>query len=253
MSMSYEMAKSYVKNQLAKAVSAGVLKGETESSASHTHKFAVMYDEHNKMFVGETDFDGVGPHTHYIMMSIRDIVETHLDDDPQPRTEDDLVAFVDIANTPENMRRIIDFYNLKSITMESHPGGPDGHVHSLTVKFAGHTIDRMGRKLEASIFDNSSEIDREIAEIKEAKVNGENELENILNNHISETFNSEEEVVENEVEIPEETVVEAIDYEALAQNIINDITKQAKSAEEELMNRLKKNIEAREEGKTKYE
>ncbi len=181
MSMSHEMVKAYVKNQLAKAVSGGIVKGTTELANGHTHKFAVLYDEHNKMFVGETSFDGRGPHTHYIMMGFQDVVETHLNNDPQPRDEDAINAVVPMANLPENMRRIIDFYNLKAIRMETHPAHPDNHTHVLVVRFAGHDVDHMGRKVEAKLdFEKGEQYGEQMEKAKKNRAEAEAELSAVL-------------------------------------------------------------------------
>ena len=247
MSMSHDMVKSYVKTQLAKAVSAGILKGVTESTAGHTHRYAVMYDEHNKMFVGETDFDGVGPHTHYIMMGLNEVTETHIGKDPQPRTEEDVVAFVDVANAPANMRRIIEFYNLKEIRMVSHAAGPDGHVHALVVRFAGHNMDKMGRKAEAksSIFDGMENIDQEIENIKQAKLDAKNVLEEKLMEEMLKYSKKPSPKIEASEETVEENKKPEIDFAKMKEDMLKDAKNRKMKAEDELNARIKEHMDAR--------
>jgi hypothetical protein len=152
-SMSHEMVKAYVKQKLATGISAGIIKGTTKDAEGHTHKFAVRYDEIDGMFVGETSFDGQGPHTHYIMLGKYDVQkrsgQVNIDNAEQPRGDMGIVDIPD-TNLPENLAELLVFWNLKEITLETSPAFPNAHTHALTMRFAGKKIDRMGRKIEAA-------------------------------------------------------------------------------------------------------
>jgi hypothetical protein len=232
MSMSNEMVKEYVKHKLATAVSAGILMGRTETAAGHTHKFAVMFCETDKMFVGETSFDGRGPHCHYIMAGIRDVVESHLGNPPQPRTEDDVVLEVNEANSPAALRKALDFYNLKEVRLESNTSGSDEHSHAVVLRYAGKNVDKMGRKVQAGVkFEQDDEIDK----IKAKRDTALAELENRLNKVVNpDPVEKPAPVVEK---IKEEPKVEA--GESLADRIVAECRKKAMSVEAELEARLK--------------
>lgn len=192
MSMREEFVKEYVRHQLATAVSAGIMRGTTEDAAGHDHKFAVMFNEIEKMFIGEAGFGGSGPHTHFIMASIKDVVESHLDNPPQPRTEEDIVVEVNKANSPANLRKVLDFYNLKEVRLTTSSGGLDGHTHGVVLRYAGKLIDKMGRPLDnkqnipgasAHILEamaNAKQLDNDIAKAKLRRDEAMEELEKIL-------------------------------------------------------------------------
>lgn len=177
MSMTNDFVKDYVKHKLATAVSAGILTGRTESAAGHSHKFAVMFCENDKMFVGETSYDGRGPHVHYIMASVRDVTEAHLGNQHSPRNEDDIVVEVNEANSPAALRKVLDFYNLKEVRLETSGGGSDDHTHAVVLRYAGKNIDKMGRKVEASV---KIEDDGVIEKLKSKRASALEELENRL-------------------------------------------------------------------------
>ncbi len=135
--------------EIAIAVSDGVLKGRTAFAAGHDHTYAVAFRDAESMFVGTTSRDGQGPHTHYIYASVFDIVNS---DQIHPRNEDDIIVEVNEANSPQNILSILEFYNLKEVTLVSSPSYPDNHVHNVVLKYAGDNIDKMGRKVKASLF-----------------------------------------------------------------------------------------------------
>ncbi|MCI0561567.1 MAG: hypothetical protein MN733_24020 [Nitrososphaera sp.] len=186
MSMSNEMVKFYIQSKLATAVSQGILRGRTESTDGHSHLYEVMFDDYGKKFIGATSEDGKGPHCHYIMASMHDVTESHLQEDPQPRDEKDLLVYVHEANVPANMRRILNFYNLKEITLTTSLGGyPAEHVHSVTVRFAGSSIDKFGRKTQAAVeptMDLKPDGELEALKAKHAKA------EEILNKTLSDNL-----------------------------------------------------------------
>jgi len=252
MSMSHEMIKAYVKNQLAKAVSGGIIKGKTTTDEGHEHKFAVAYDEINKRFVGETSFDGQGPHVHYIMASLFDVVHTHLNNDPQPRDDDEINIFVETANAPSNMRRIIEFYNLKAIRLNTSPSFPNEHIHTLVVRFAGHNVDKMGKKVEAGTLDfhKGKQYGDAMDKAKNKKQAAEAELKEILDRTIK-----SRKTVEKKLEKTKSTSQEKPehDYESLAEKIVEQVRKNAQKAEKQLMERIKKRTDSKKEKKTKYE
>lgn len=183
--MSQDMVKQYVADKFAQAVSAGVMHGETLPANGHTHRYAVMYDDLNQMFVGETAMNGSGPHTHYIMVSVYDVVNSSVD--PVQKTEEEITAIVHPTNMPANMRRIIDFYNLKEIRIKTRFSGgveDDEHQHELVLRYAGHEMDKLGRKTTASDFSKgleaTKEHDAKLAEVKEKAKNAEAHVEKVL-------------------------------------------------------------------------
>lgn len=187
MSMRDEFVRGYVKRQLATAVSAGIMRGKTESVAGHTHSFAVMFNEIEKMFIGETSFDGGGPHLHYIMASIRDVTESHLKNPPQPRTEEDIVIEVNEANSPANLRKILDFYNLKEVRLETSASDLDSHTHAVILRYAGHNDEPMNvpvaPKASANILSamaNAEQLDVDIANAKLRSDEAMKKLEELL-------------------------------------------------------------------------
>jgi hypothetical protein len=187
MSMREEFVRSYVEQQLAKAVSAGIMRGTTESADGHKHSFAVMFNEIEKMFIGSTSYDGGGPHLHHIMASIRDVTESHLKNPPQPRTEEDIVVEVNEANSPANLRKILDFYNLKEIRLETSAGGMDGHSHNVVLRYAGHNDEALNvpvaPKASAHILNAMANVEQLDADIASAKLRSDEamkKLEEIL-------------------------------------------------------------------------
>jgi len=239
MSMSNDMIKEYVKHKLATAVSAGVLKGTTENVAGHSHKFAVMYDENDKMFVGETSFDGRGPHVHYIMAGIRDVVESHLGNPPQPRNEDDIIVDVNEANSPANMRNILDFYNLKEVRLETSEAGRDGHRHGLILRYAGKQIDRMGRKTNAGI---QIEQDDEIEKIKASHNKASEELELRLIKSINPISQEKSEATSKEELKKEEKIATdepKADTRSISDKLIEELRAKSKLTKKKLNTRLK--------------
>jgi hypothetical protein len=136
------------KLEVARAVSAGVIEGRTGEAAGHTHRFAVAFIDEDNMFYGSTSKDGQGAHIHYIAASVYDVVNT---DQKEPRTEE-IAVEVNKSNLPENVRSILDFYNMTEIRLVSSPSYHDEHTHTLVVRYADANIDKMGRKVTASEF-----------------------------------------------------------------------------------------------------
>ncbi len=136
--------------KLAEAVSNGVIKGETSENAGHLHRFKVGFIDNLSMFVGKTSSDGQGPHIHYIGASVYDVVNEYSQE--QTLTEEEIVFVANRANMPANIRSIIEFYNLTEIRLVSSPSYPDEHVHTLVLRYADGRIDKMGRKIQATLF-----------------------------------------------------------------------------------------------------
>jgi hypothetical protein len=135
--------------ELAEAVSNGVIKGRTETAHGHDHRYKVAFIDNLSKFVGWTSEDGQGPHGHYISASVYDVVNS---EQVKPREEDQVILDVNEANSPANILSILEFYNLTEITLVSSPSYPDEHVHGVTLRYAGANIDKMGRKIKASLF-----------------------------------------------------------------------------------------------------
>lgn len=180
--MSFDMVRHFVAQKLATAVSAGILYGETlPGPDGHKHRFAVLYDDLNQMFVGETSLGGSGPHSHYIMVSTYDVVNTTLKMTPKDETE--ITAMVEPANMPENMRRIMAFYNLKEIKIQTREN--EEHQHTLVLRYAGHDMDKMGRKVDSTAsltagFEKTKEHDAKLAEVKTKAAEAEAHIEKVL-------------------------------------------------------------------------
>ncbi len=136
--------------ELARAISAGTIEGETEVSAGHPHRFAVAFIDHKSMFVGMTSADGQGPHRHYIGASVYDVVNSYSQE--QTLNEEEIVFLANEANSPKNIRSILEFYNLTEIRLVSSPAFPNDHTHVVVIRYADGRIDKMGRKVEATLF-----------------------------------------------------------------------------------------------------
>lgn len=135
--------------KLAEAVSNGVIKGRTEFTAGHDHRYKVTFIDNLSKFVGWTSEDGPGPHSHYISASVYDVVNS---EQVKPREEDQIIIDVNEANSPANILSILEFYNLTEITLVSSPSYPDDHMHTVILRYASANIDKMGRKIKASLF-----------------------------------------------------------------------------------------------------
>ena len=175
MSMSQDMVRQYVKHKLATALSQGIMRGETEASVGHKHRFAVLFDESERKFIGETSFDGVPGHSHFIMASVDEAMVPTLD--PQPR-EPDIEVYYNESNTPAAMRRLMDFYNKKEFVLTVSGYDPD-HTHTLRLVFAGHNTDQMGRKTEASAMTKGLESAQANSKLEEKKAKAEAAKEKI--------------------------------------------------------------------------
>lgn len=141
----------YIEKQLesAKAITNGVIEGQTEMAGGHKHRYAVTFIDDLSKFVGLTTEDGKGPHTHYISASIYDVVNG---EQANISAGNPVVVEVSEKNATANLLNVLEFYNLKEITLISAPDYYDGHVHTLVLRYAGVQIDKMGRKIQASLF-----------------------------------------------------------------------------------------------------
>ena len=142
----------YIEQQLelAKSVTNGVIEGRTEigGTDNHDHQYAVAFVDDVDTFIGKTSFNGKGAHFHYIRANVYDVVNG----EHQIPDKDKIIVEITKADAPENIIDILEFYNLTEVVLLSGPSYPDDHTHAVVLRYAGGDIDKMGRKIKASLF-----------------------------------------------------------------------------------------------------